>query len=82
MSCGPVPRRLSFMMNDWEPAIHARNLMLLQMFLGSSGYPGVGEVGPYEEERYEVVIIPRGQFLLAMVGAVARVRRPSPRGSE
>ncbi|CAN0267812.1 unnamed protein product, partial [Ectocarpus sp. 12 AP-2014] len=33
VSCGPVPRRFSFMMNDWEPAIHARNLMLLQMFL-------------------------------------------------
>lgn len=33
MSCGPVPRRFSFMMNDWEPAIHARNIMLLQMFL-------------------------------------------------
>ncbi|CAM9288454.1 unnamed protein product [Ectocarpus fasciculatus] len=33
VSCGPVPRRFSFTMNDWEPAIHARNLMLLQMFL-------------------------------------------------
>lgn len=35
MGCGPVPRRLSFVLNDWEPAIHARNLMLLQMILDS-----------------------------------------------
>ncbi len=32
---GPVPRRLSFVLNDWEPAIHARSLMLLQMILDS-----------------------------------------------
>ncbi|CAN0365478.1 unnamed protein product, partial [Ectocarpus sp. 8 AP-2014] len=37
VSCGPVPRQLSFTLNDWEPAIHARNLMLLQMILDSRG---------------------------------------------
>lgn len=35
VKCGPVPRQLSFVINDWEPAIHARNLMLLQMILDS-----------------------------------------------
>ena len=35
MSCGAVPRQLSFVLNDWEPAIHARNIMLLQMILDS-----------------------------------------------
>lgn len=33
MSCGPVPRQLTFTLNDWEPAIHARNLMMLQLVL-------------------------------------------------
>ncbi|CAN0594929.1 unnamed protein product, partial [Ectocarpus sp. 12 AP-2014] len=37
VSCGPVRRQLSFTLNDWEPAIHARNLMLLQMILDSRG---------------------------------------------
>lgn len=27
--------KLSFMLNDWEPAIHARNLIFLQMILES-----------------------------------------------
>lgn len=26
---------MSFVLNDWEPAIHARNLILLQLFLDS-----------------------------------------------
>lgn len=43
--CGPVPRHLSFALNDWEPAIHARNLMLLQMILDARDlvYVGSGE---------------------------------------
>lgn len=35
VNCGPVPRHLSFVINDWEPAIQARNLILLQMILDS-----------------------------------------------
>lgn len=35
MSCGAVPRPTNFVINDWEPAIHARNLMLLQLVLDS-----------------------------------------------
>ena len=30
---GRRPRALSFVLNDYEPAIHARNLILLQLFL-------------------------------------------------
>lgn len=37
VNCGPKPRQLSFVVNDWEPAIHARNLILLQMILDSRG---------------------------------------------
>ncbi|CAN0500685.1 unnamed protein product, partial [Ectocarpus sp. 8 AP-2014] len=44
VSCGPVPRRFSFMMNDWEPAIHARNLMLLQMFLDARDILEIGVI--------------------------------------
>ncbi len=32
---GRRQKKLSFMLNDWEPAIHARNLILLQMVLDS-----------------------------------------------
>ncbi|CAM9230359.1 unnamed protein product [Scytosiphon promiscuus] len=42
VGCGPVPRHLSFALNDWEPAIHARNLMLLQMILDARDLVGVG----------------------------------------
>eukprot|EP00752_Nemacystus_decipiens_P005603 g5071.t1 len=35
VSCGSVPRQTNFVINDWEPAIHARNLMLLQLILDS-----------------------------------------------
>ncbi|CAM9211239.1 unnamed protein product, partial [Laminaria digitata] len=34
-SCGPVPRQLTCTLNDWEPAIHARNLVMLQLVLDS-----------------------------------------------
>ncbi|CAN0402828.1 unnamed protein product, partial [Hapterophycus canaliculatus] len=33
--CGRDLRALSFTQNDWEPAIHARNIILLQMILDS-----------------------------------------------
>ncbi|CAM9397242.1 unnamed protein product, partial [Hapterophycus canaliculatus] len=42
VGCGPVPRHLSFTLNDWEPAIHARNLMLLQMILDARDLVDVG----------------------------------------
>lgn len=32
---GPIPRSLSFTLDDWEPAVHTRNLVLLQLFLDS-----------------------------------------------
>lgn len=35
MGGGATLRPLSFMLNDWEPAVHARNLMLLQLFFYS-----------------------------------------------
>lgn len=44
---GPSPRPLSFTLNDWEPAVHARNLLLLQMFLDSRS---LLEVGPPDAE--------------------------------
>lgn len=40
MSCGTVPRQLTFTQNDWEPAIHARNLVLLQLILESRSLLG------------------------------------------
>ncbi|CAM9358762.1 unnamed protein product [Scytosiphon promiscuus] len=35
MGRGRTPRALSFTQNDWEPAIHARNIILIQMILDS-----------------------------------------------
>lgn len=32
---GRRQRELSFTLNDWEPAVHAKNLVLLQMILDS-----------------------------------------------
>lgn len=44
---GRGQKKLSFVLNDWEPAIHARNLIFLQMVLDSRSL--LRECG-YEDE--------------------------------